>query len=88
MIKSEIDWKKLKEGICPMGCGGRIKPLGLLSSKFDCEFCNFRISEELFDKIVGPKKRYNKKSEDNYSELNNLFHKEMSEDYSDEIKKI
>ena len=83
-----MDWTQLKEGKCPSKCGGKIKPRGLIGDGFYyCEFCHFKISEKRYDEIISSK-RVKIIREDNLSALNNLGHKKMSEDYSDEIERI
>lgn len=73
--------------MCPSGCGGKIKPQGMLDDFFHCEFCTFKISEKRYNEIVASKKEMITVT-DNLSLLNNMGHKKVSEDYSDEIERL
>lgn len=75
-------WKNLKSNLCPK-CDSPLKDYSCTSEK-----CKFSIDRVKFDEIVSD--LYKKKNayvprsmEDNLSDLNNLGHEEMREDFSD-----
>ena len=88
-----MKWNNLKNVKCP-ACGSGLKT-SLLSDFYFCvnnpASCDFKIGKEKYDSVVNnlykPRARY-ETQEDNLSALNNLGHKEYSQDYSDEIEKL
>jgi len=87
----KLNWKNLRNGKCPK-CGGLIKANPKLRTSFDspineCEDCDFKISDrklESFLKNMSIKNPYREiERHDNLSDLNNLGHETVTEDFSD-----
>lgn len=79
-----MNWKNLKSNKCPK-CELPLKDIGEYMA---CSKCIFSINKEKFEKIVNDLyKPYTKSkdsiSDDNLSELNNLGHEKVAEDFSD-----
>lgn len=87
-----MNWRNLATYTCPLD--GASLHIGMLDDGYTCtrEGCTFTIGEKRCDEIVRDMKRPKTRkerylAEENLSELNNLGHKVVSEDYSDEIAK-
>lgn len=82
-----MNWKNLKQNKCP-NCENVYLSRAPFSStaNYYCQNCTFKISPEKFNKIVGdmyrPKERQ-KTEEENLSDLNNMGHDIVAEDFSD-----
>jgi hypothetical protein len=73
-------WSRLKSMKCP-DCG---EILNIGKNIYACADCDFKISKTKFNEIIG--KLYSSKKQDyndNLSELNNLGHEKVAEDFSD-----
>jgi len=79
-----MNWNNLKDGLCPK-CGKKLI-MGLLDYIYRCtdsSLCDFKISRERWEQITTPKKLRRDGYTDNLSELNNLGHEVVTEDFSD-----
>lgn len=67
-----MDWQKLREHKCPK-CSGELKG-SLLTPEYWCMSCDFQISENKYNYILGMMLKGKQKVEvrDNLAELNNL----------------
>lgn len=77
-----MNWNRLKNYKCPK-CN---ELLGheMVKDSYDCSKigCGFSIGKEKFNKIVNDK-YYKEPVRDNFEALQNLGHKEITEDFSD-----
>ena len=76
-----MNWSNLKNGLCA-NCGEKLH-MGLLDTISRCSRCTFVIGREKWEKITRPRAYYKGQEIDNLSELNNLGHDLVSEDFSD-----
>ena len=82
-------WNRLKNMRCPK-CNGVVKN-GILSDEVQCSECDFRISAEKFNKIVGDlyrPKAQRDEVEDNLAEWNNYRPEERRERHDEAIEKM
>jgi hypothetical protein len=76
-----MKWENLKKMLCPK-CGAHLINYGNKIIHEALPPCDFRISFDKFNQVVN--NLYNKKPiQDNFQELQNLGHEEVSEDFSD-----
>ncbi len=79
-MKDFMKWNNLKNFKCP-ACSNI---LDNQVTRYVCLSCHYQISKERFDEIVSgmyaPKKKV---FEENLSDLNNLGHDKVTEDFSD-----
>ena len=76
-------WSRLKSMRCPK-CNAHLLNMDNKIIHEALPLCDFRISKEKFDEIIG--KLYSSKKHDyrdNLSDLNNLGHEKVAEDFSD-----
>lgn len=80
-----MKWNNLKNNKCPK-CNSVLTTSQLLDKQFYCSAspsCNFRISNEKFEKIVNDLYKKKPKVQDNFEALQNFGHEEVTEDFSD-----
>lgn len=84
-----LKWGNLKCDCCPK-CGSDIKSNGaILDTIYICSKCDFSISEEKYELIVGNRFKQTKKEKgyvDHLSELNNLGRPKVKEDFSEDLR--
>lgn len=80
-----MQWSNLKLGLCPQ-CGAKLV-MGFFDSQYPCsERCGFLIGKEKFETIAYGRhmaRIVGGDEESNLSELNNLGHDVVTEDFSD-----
>ncbi len=74
-----MNWNNLKNVTCPDCSRGLSKQDGF----YRCFGCNFRIGHQKFDTVVNNLYKPKTQDADNLSELNNLGHEKIAEDFSD-----